>query len=66
MLNPMGGHPNWPCQIMSDVACLMGVLTPDDFTTSELDTWMSHALEEARSRVMATFLSVPSSSIGTE
>ena len=26
----------------------MGVLTPDDFTTSELDTWMSHALEEAR------------------
>ena len=27
----------------------MGVLTPDDFTASELDTWMSHALEEARS-----------------
>lgn len=26
----------------------MGVLTPDDFTASELDTWMSHALEEAR------------------
>ena len=26
----------------------MGVLTPDDFTTGELDTWMSHALEEAR------------------
>ena len=26
----------------------MGVLTPDDFTTGELDTWMSRALEEAR------------------
>jgi len=26
----------------------MGILTPDDFTVSELDTWMSHALEEAR------------------
>ena len=27
----------------------MGVLKPDDFTTVELDTWMSQALEEARS-----------------
>lgn len=26
----------------------MGVLTPDDFTSGELDTWMSRALEEAR------------------